>query len=47
MIELQRMPVNISDQAKFIRQEFENYFVTDGEVPWQCNHVIIKQFLFT
>lgn len=35
MIDLQRVPVNVTDRAKAIREEFENYFVTDGEIPWQ------------
>lgn len=39
MIELQRIPVNVSDQAKAVREEFENYFVTDGEIPWQYNQI--------
>lgn len=38
-IPLQRVPVNYTEEAKAVREEFENYFVTDGEVAWQYDHI--------
>lgn len=35
----QRAGRNPTNEAKAIREEFENYFVTDGEVPWQYRHI--------
>ncbi|XP_053690751.1 uncharacterized protein LOC128739298 [Sabethes cyaneus] len=40
MIEMNRIPPsNVPNDAKRIREEFENYFVTDGEVPWQYKFI--------
>lgn len=30
---------NPTKDAKSIRQEYEQYFVTEGEVPWQYKHL--------
>ncbi|CAH2013981.1 unnamed protein product [Acanthoscelides obtectus] len=31
---------NIGNDAKEIRQRFMDYFMNDGEVPWQKNHIL-------
>lgn len=39
LIPLQRTQTNAMNEAKLIREEFENYFVTDGEIPWQYKYI--------
>lgn len=30
---------NVFNNAKILRQEYQNYFVNEGKVPWQDNFV--------
>lgn len=39
MIPLQATRGDYPTDAKIIREELENYFVTDGEVPWQYGFI--------
>lgn len=39
MISLQGARGDFPNDAKCIREELENYFVTDGEVPWQYGFI--------
>lgn len=34
-----RIQRNINQDAKRVRQELVNYFVSDGKLPWQDNYV--------
>ena len=34
-----RNPGNTSNDAKKVRQDFINYFVNEGQVPWQNNFI--------
>lgn len=40
MIPLNRRRGNTCNDAKEIRNKFMNYFMNDGKVPWQSNHIL-------
>lgn len=40
MIPLNRRGGNIANDAKEVRKQFLNYFMNDGKVPWQNNHIL-------
>ena len=35
MLNLQSVPRRAAQEAQQVRQEYKDYFVTEGQVPWQ------------